>query len=60
MIRLSRYERAAARLLRPSMQQEMEEEIAVEPDRHPVMPGTGGFAKHDGADQGAGSAEACE
>ncbi len=25
------------------MQQEMEEEIAVNPDRHPVIPGTGGF-----------------
>lgn len=34
-----------ARLLRPSMQQEMEEEIAVDPDRHPVIPGTGGFRK---------------
>ena len=27
------------------MQQQMEEEIAVEPGRHPVMPGTGGFRK---------------
>ena len=27
------------------MRQEMEEEIAAEPDRHPVMPGTGGFRK---------------
>jgi hypothetical protein len=27
------------------MQQEMEEEIAVKPDRHPVIPGTGGFRK---------------
>ena len=27
------------------MQQEMEEEIAVDPGRHPVIPGTGGFRK---------------
>ena len=27
------------------MQQEMEEEIAVDPDRHPVIAGTGGFRK---------------
>lgn len=45
VIRSNRYERAAARLLRPPKQQEMEEEIAAEPDRHPVIPGTGGFRK---------------
>jgi hypothetical protein len=27
------------------MQQEMEEAIAVEPERHPLIPGTGGFRK---------------
>ena len=27
------------------MQQEMEEGIAVDPDRHPVIQGTGGFRK---------------
>jgi len=27
------------------MQQEMEEEIAADPDRHPVIPGAGGFRK---------------
>jgi hypothetical protein len=31
VIRSSRYERAAARLLRPSVQQELEESIAAEP-----------------------------
>ncbi|MBS1855433.1 MAG: type II toxin-antitoxin system RelE/ParE family toxin [Acidobacteria bacterium] len=45
VIRSSRYERAAAQLLRPSMQQEMEEAIAGEPERHPLIPGTGGFRK---------------
>lgn len=45
VIRSSRYQRAAARLLRPSVQQEMEEAIAVEPGRHPLIPGTGGFRK---------------
>ena len=44
-MRSTRYERAAARLMRPSMQQEMEEVIAVEPERHPLIPGTGGFRK---------------
>ena len=45
VIRSSRYKRAAARLLRPSVQQEMEESIAAEPERHPPIPGTGGFRK---------------
>ena len=36
------------------MQQEMEEEIAVEPDRHPVMPGTGGFRKARWSRSGSG------
>ncbi len=27
------------------MQREMEEAIAVEPERHPLIPGTGGFRK---------------
>jgi hypothetical protein len=45
IIRSSRYERAAARLLRPSVQQELEESIAAEPERHPLIPGTGGFRK---------------
>jgi hypothetical protein len=27
------------------MQQEMEEAITVEPERHPLIPGTGGFRK---------------
>jgi hypothetical protein len=45
VIRSSRYERAAARLLRPSVQQELEESIAAEPERHPLIPGTGGFRK---------------
>ncbi|MCC6590864.1 MAG: type II toxin-antitoxin system RelE/ParE family toxin [Bryobacterales bacterium] len=45
VIRSSRYERAAARLLRPRVQQEMEESIATEPERHPLIPGTGGFRK---------------
>jgi hypothetical protein len=45
IIRSSRYERAAARLLRPSVQQELEDSIAWEPERHPLMPGTGGFRK---------------
>ena len=36
VIRSSRYERAAARLLRPSVQQELEESIAAEPERHPL------------------------
>jgi hypothetical protein len=37
--------RAAAALLRPSVQQELEESIAAEPERHPLIPGTGGFCK---------------
>ena len=45
VIRSSRYERAAARLLRPSVLQELEESIAGEPERHPLIPGTGGFRK---------------
>jgi hypothetical protein len=45
VIRSSRYERAAARLLRPSVQQELEESIAAKPERHPLIPGTGGFRK---------------
>jgi hypothetical protein len=31
--------------LRPSAQQELEESIAEEPERHPPIPGTGGFRK---------------
>ncbi len=45
VIRSSRYERDAAKLLRPSVQQELEEAIAAEPKRHPLVPGTGGFRK---------------
>jgi hypothetical protein len=45
VIRSSRDERAAARLLRPSVQQELEESIAAEPERCPLIPGTGGFRK---------------
>jgi len=45
VIRSSRYERAAARLLRPSVQQELEESIAAEPEGHPLIPGTGEFRK---------------
>ena len=45
VIRSSRYERAAVRLLRSSVQQELEESIAAEPERHPLIPGTGGFRK---------------
>ena len=45
VIRSSRYERAATRLLPPSVQQELEESIAAEPERHPLVPGTGGFRK---------------
>src|SRR5690242_11679178 len=33
------------RLLRPSVQYELEEAIAAEPERHPLIPGTGGFRK---------------
>ncbi len=46
--------RAAARLLRPSMQQEMEESVAMEPERYPLIPGTGGFGKHGGNRPGGG------
>jgi hypothetical protein len=45
VIRSSRYERAATRPLRPSAQQELEESIAAEPERHPLIAGTGGFRK---------------
>ena len=45
VVRSSRYERAAAKLFRASVQQEMEELIAAEPERHPVIAGTGGFRK---------------
>lgn len=45
VIRSSRYERAVTRLLRPSALREMEESIAADPGRHPLMPGTGGFRK---------------
>lgn len=45
VVRSSRYERAAARLLGPSAQQELEESITAEPERHPLIPGTGGFRK---------------
>jgi hypothetical protein len=54
IIRSSRYERAAARLLRPSVQQELEESIAEEPERHPRIPGTGGFRKVRGRRPGDG------
>ncbi|MGA9626350.1 MAG: hypothetical protein WBL65_06445 [Bryobacteraceae bacterium] len=43
VIRSSRHERAAARLLRPSAQQELEESITAEPERCPPIPGTGEF-----------------
>jgi hypothetical protein len=45
VVRSSRYERDAARLLQPSVQYELEESIAAEPERHPLIPGTGGFRK---------------
>ena len=32
-------------MLRPSVQQELEESIAAEPERHPRIPGTSGFRK---------------
>jgi len=35
----------AARLLRASAQQELEESIVAEPERNPLIPGTGGFRK---------------
>jgi len=54
VIRSSGYERAAARLLRPSKQQEMEEQIAGEPGRYPVMAGTGGFRKARWGQSGRG------
>jgi hypothetical protein len=45
IIRSSRYDRAASRLLRPSVQQEQAESIATQPERHPLIAGTGGFRK---------------
>lgn len=45
VIRSTRYERAAARLLNQPVQQELEESIAMKPERHPLIPGTGGFRK---------------
>jgi hypothetical protein len=54
VIRSSRYKRAAARLLRPSVQQELEESIAAEPERHPLIAGTGGFRKARWRRSGAG------
>ena len=45
VIRSSHYQRAAVRLLRSSVQQELEESIAARPERHPLIPGTGGFRK---------------
>ena len=54
VVRSSRYERDAARLLRPSVQQELEESIAAEPERHPLIPGTGGFRKARWARRGKG------
>ena len=41
-------------MLGPSKQQEMEEEIAAEPDRYPVMAGTGGFRKARWGQSGRG------
>jgi hypothetical protein len=32
-------------LLQPSVQQELEESMAADPERHPLIPGTGGFRK---------------
>ena len=37
VVRSSRYERAAARLLPASAQQELEESIAAEPERNPLI-----------------------
>jgi len=54
VIRSSRYERAAARLLPPSLQQELEEAIAADPEHHPLIPGTGGFRKARWRRPGAG------
>ena len=54
VIRSSRYERAAGRLLQSSVQQELEESIATEPERHPLIPGTGGFRKARWRRQGGG------
>jgi len=45
VVRGSRYERAAGRLLQPSVQQELEGSIAAKPERPPPCPGTGGFRK---------------
>ena len=45
IIRSGRYERVAARLLGPAVQQELEEAIAAEPERYPMIAGTGGFRK---------------
>ncbi len=45
VIRSSRYERAAKRLLPPSVKQELEKSIAADPERHPLVAGTGGFRK---------------
>jgi hypothetical protein len=45
VIRSSRYQRAAVRLLRSSVQQELEESIAAKPEFHPLIPDTGGFRK---------------
>lgn len=41
-------------MLGPSKQQEMEEEIAGEPDRYPVMACTGGFRKARWGQSGRG------
>lgn len=45
VVRSSRYERDAARLLQPSVQYELEGSIAAEPQRNPLIPGTGRFRK---------------
>jgi hypothetical protein len=48
------YERNAKRLLKPDELAAMEKAIAADPEKHPVMPGTGGIRKARWAIEGSG------
>jgi hypothetical protein len=54
LILTSMYSRRAAKLLEAEEQDEMEQHIAADPERHPVIPGTGGVRKARWARPGKG------
>jgi hypothetical protein len=54
IVRTAFYERRSAKLLNPLELEAMEQFISENPERHPVIPGTGGFRKARWWRQGSG------